>query len=308
MDEFIYIHKGGSEPILRNCGNDATWFFENLQCIASVPDHFEGMLNMCAGAIVGVIKNGNEDPCRAGAPNPWVPPTYPYPDFDSCDVFDNITCPDLALLGNNGPNNGKWTAAMVSGAQGANYNVDDHCAVGADASQCNVDHCYTILHNWVFDLGVPPLDGSDPFYKKHGNGWYPRDILKWCGKDMTVAFEATKDRPDGFCTPDHTLGGMNVLSGYVVGVLQGSDVDPCEYPPDSKCTTNANNGLVRYADNSWMNEQGCPVMVLDKVYDLAEFKPKHWGGESDIKCGEDLTFDCKFSFILWQHVCDFCVC
>lgn len=34
-----------------------------------VPDHFEGMLSMCAGYVIGVIKGSDEDPCKTTDPN-----------------------------------------------------------------------------------------------------------------------------------------------------------------------------------------------------------------------------------------------
>ena len=96
MDEFIPIHKGGADAIERNCQKDGTWLFENLQCISMVPDHFEGMLNMCAGFDVGVIAGSEEDPCATTtngmADESWVKPTYDDPMFDDCHVYHNITC------------------------------------------------------------------------------------------------------------------------------------------------------------------------------------------------------------------------
>lgn len=270
LDEFIPIHKGGPEPIIRNCGKDSTFLFENLQCISMVPDHFEGVLNMCNDYIVGVIKGSPEDPCSS---KNWEAPTYPYPDFEACDVYQNITCTALPMLPNNGPRNGLWTMDEVREAQ-SHYFVD--------MVQNRTEHCYSVLHNWVYDFGVSPLDGSDPFYLKHGNGQYPQAVLKYCGKDMTEAFDRTVDQ-DRLCVPDHTLGGMNVLSGYVVGVLEGSDVDPCNVEPPTACETFHARNLARLTTSDFNSIQsGCPIIVLNKVYDLQQFAPYHYGGEDEI--------------------------
>ncbi|CAB9526032.1 expressed unknown protein [Seminavis robusta] len=296
LDEFIYIHKGGSEAMLRNCRKDATWAFENLQCIAMVPDHFEGMLNMCHNYIVGVIKDSPEDPC---AQSEWVEPHYPYPDFDACDVYHNITC---SALGNDEemlpmdpqlvdknmfPLDRRWTLEQVQ-ATLEEYPVD--MATNTSA------HCYTILHDWVYDLGVSPLDGSAPFYLKHGNGWYPQEILRWCGEDMTQNFDALIDE-ERECVPDHTKGGMNVLSGYVVGVVKESHVDPCVYPPPTSCETFHAQNLGHYTYDNFDKIPGadCPVVIMDKVYDLGEFMQYHPGGTGQIRgaCKKDVTSQCK---------------
>lgn len=290
LDEFIPIHKGGSEPMIRNCGKDATWLFENLQCIAMVPDHFEGMLNMCHNYIVGVLKDSYEDPC---ANDPWTEPEYPYPDFAACDVYDNITCTSLEFLPNNGPNNGAWNAEMVATEQALYPPIDLTDWDNMMATQ----HCYTILHGWVYDFAQPPLDGSDPFFKKHGNGLYPQAILKHCGSDMTIPFDDTVDQARE-CVPDHTLGGMNVLSGYVVGVIEDSEADPClwDQVPDTPCqalTDDILEGELEYFTASNFVDSGvaCPVVILDKVYDLTDFAPFHWGGENQIDsvCFRDAT-------------------
>jgi len=282
LDDFIPIHKGGPESMIRNCGKDATWLFENLQCISMVPDHFEGMLNMCNDYIVGVLKGSAEDPC-ASAGN-WEPPYYPYPDFEDCDVYYNITCDALSALPNSGPRGGLWTAEEVAEAQN-NYPVD--------LVNNRTDHCYTILHDWVYDFGVSPLDGSAPFYLKHGNGWYPQAILKWCGLDMTQAFDRTVDQ-DRECVPDHTRGGMNVLSGYVVGAIEGSNADPCFSEPPTPQEVLQQKNLQHFSMNDVRNIQtGCPIVVLGKVYNLEEFAIYHAGGRSKITvraCPREYSF------------------
>jgi len=188
-------------------------------------------------------------------------------------VYHNITCDALAVLPNNGPRNGIWNTDEVAEAQ-SYYPID--------MVNNRTDHCYTVLHNWVYDFGVSPLDGSAPFYLKHGNGQFPQAILKHCGSDMAEAFDLEIDQHQ-LCVPDHTLGGMNVLSGYVVGVIEDSAVDPCFVEPPSPCETFTSKNLVRFTMDDFDSiRNGCAINVLDKVYNLKEFASYHFGGKGQI--------------------------
>eukprot|EP00956_Cyclotella_meneghiniana_P016952 scaffold27298_cov72-Cyclotella_meneghiniana.AAC.3 len=317
MEEFIPIHKGGPAAIERNCQKDGTWLFENLQCISMVPDHFEGMLSMCAGYVIGVIKGSDEDPCKTTDPNDgslhlqadnnWEEPVYEDPDFEDCDVYHNITCEALvnqdlldlptetiAYLGSNSDpvTQRRWTSQDVATAQ-ETWEVD--------FSTNFTEHCYTILHDYVYDLGTRPLDGSAPFYKKHGNGMFPQAILKYCGLDMTLSFDAVDGR-DELCVPDHTLGGMNVLSGYLVGVKIDGEHDSCVVgrEPPNACEYSVEKGMLWYDDLDEVNNlypessDSCYVILQGGVYNLAEFSKYHAGGSSQITggCGTDVTRTC----------------
>lgn len=100
LKEFADIHRGGSWSITRNCGTDATFGYESLACIPGVPDHTRGVLNMVSDVAVGVIKDSPEDPCGAQGLN--YPPEYASPDFDSCGVYDVVTCESLDTMPNGG--------------------------------------------------------------------------------------------------------------------------------------------------------------------------------------------------------------
>lgn len=279
LDDFIPIHKGGAAAILRNCQKDATWAFENLQCIHTVPDHFPGVLHMCDDYIVGVIKDSPEDPCATSDPTSWTAPEHPLPDFEDCDVYDRFTCDVLQSM----PNQGMWNLQKIEEYHAANP----------------TSSCVTILYDWVFDLGRIADDGTEEFFKKHGNGQYPEAILRYCGKNMTDAFVRTVDQ-GRLCVPDHTRGGLNAVSAYVVGVVEGSDVDPCLFPPPTPCEEFEASGLKYY---TWSNngvdqtissiDQGCPIVVYDKVYDVEVFQAYHPGGAGEIRehCGDDVTKD-----------------
>ena len=136
---------------------------------------------------------------------------------------------------------------------------------------------------------------SAAFYLKHGAGLHPTAITDYCGKDMTAAFEAAE--PGGAdCVPLHTLGALNAVSGYVVGVLAGAEVDPCTYQPPDACTDvthryfSKNGNIDPHFDNA---SPGCNVVIYGKVYNLSSFAPHHWGGADEImeNCGQDVTRD-----------------
>ena len=102
-----------------------------------------------------------------------------------------------------------------------------------------------------------------------------------CGTDISAIFEAAEDLP-GPCIPRHTRGGLNAISGYVVGVVEGSDVDPCVHTPPDPCDA------LHMPYLTLENAPGvCPIAILGKIYDLAEFAPYHHGGANQIerRCG-----------------------
>jgi len=264
LKAFADIHRGGSWSITRNCGEDATFGFEALQCIPGVPDHTRGILNMVLDVKVGVIKGSPEDPCGSS-----YPPSYSEPDFEACAVYDVVTCSELANM----PNGGKWAMEDVE-------NPSSGCVVK--------------LYDYVYDVGsppqpnsfTPPNSGSLTFADKHGGG--KDKILAQCNKDMTGVFEALVDKPGA---PDHTKGSLNAILPYLVGVIEGSLSDPCVNPPPPACSPND----IEYWSMSEVASAstGCISVVLGKVYDLAEFSQHHYGGQGEIleKCGDDITND-----------------
>ena len=288
LDDFITIHKGGQEPILRNCGLEATFLFENLQCIPSVPDHFDGMLSMCSNYVVGAIEGSLEDPCSNI--NDY-PPEYLLPGFAECDAYFNITCDDLGTgpdftirpdRSDLAPIGGLWESVEAVAA----YQAELKAANPATTT------CLSVVHGWVFDFGNSPLDGSISFINKHANGEAPEAISDYCGADMTDAFDSAVP---GGCVPLHTLGALNAVSGYVVGVIEGDLVDPCTYVPPDPCldhtfTYYSMNGQ---DDPDFRNAAGsvCPIVILGKVYDLNTFAPHHFGGEEKVsrRCHSDVT-------------------
>ena len=272
------------------------------------------MLNMCAGYEEGVLAGSVEDPCATtgstGIADPsWTKPVYEDPIFTDCDVYYNITCTALqdeqllplpietinALSGISGSmaiTNRRWTIQDVQAAQSVwtTPTIDTNFT----------EHCYTMLHGWVYDLAVSPLDGSDPFYLKHGNGMFPWEILRHCGAEMTPAFDAIQDMGKQ-CAPDHTLGALNVLTGYLVGVELDGINDACSdanlgvYPPDA-CTVHSDDAtLVDYTlaefEQLPETETECYMILQGGVYNLAEFAKYHAGGASKIttNCGKDGT-------------------
>jgi cytochrome b involved in lipid metabolism len=267
LQAFADIHRGGPFSINRNCGKNATFGYESLVCIAGVPDHNRGILNMVKDDIVGYIKDSDADPCANSNPEP-IPP----PDFEDCTVYDVLQCDHLPSM----PNGGKWT-------------IDDVAQ--------STTGCVVALYNYVYDLGSPPQPnpftpqnpGSLTFAEKHGGG--PQPVLGRCNTDMTDVFENWVVRPGA---PDHTKGSMNAIIGYLVGVIEGSDADPCVYPPP-ELTSSCDTSELTY----WtmldvrQSSTGCVSVVLGKVYDLEGFAPHHYGGSGEIleHCRQDITDD-----------------
>ena len=83
-----------------------------------------------------------------------------------------------------------------------------------------------------------------------------------------------------------------------VGVIEGTDADPCAQEPRyDHCQDLKDRGLKFYVnDRLWKAETGCPVMVLGKVYNLTEFKQRHWGGTGSISCRKDITSNCECQY------------
>jgi cytochrome b involved in lipid metabolism len=268
---FIDIHRGGRESIIRNCGGDATFGYESLVCIPGVPDHIPGVLSMLDGnfcsSIAGVIKGSDADPCEG------EPADLPVPDFEGCAVYDVLTCDHLTDM----PNGGRWDLEAVNNTES-----------GA---------CYAVLYNYVFALGLPPRDnpftppgsGTLTFENKHGGG--PDAVRNNCQTDMTAQFELMFNKPG---VPDHTKGALNAVLPYLVGVIQGSDVDPCVagQEPPSACSV-FNKISYTMSDVRDSNTSRCWVVVLGKIYDVQEFKVHHHGGADEIEehCREDVTND-----------------
>ena len=270
---FIDIHRGGPDSIIRNCGNsNATFGYESLACIPGVPDHIPGVLHMLednfCSSVVGVMKDSLADPCFG---NDVV--DLPIPDFESCRVYDVLTCDHLTNM----PNSGHWNLEKVK---------------AESASSCHV-----ILYNYVFALGLPPQDnpftppgsGLLTFENKHGGG--PTAVRNNCQTDMTAVFETMINQAG---VPDHTPGALNAVLPYLVGVVEGSNVDPCvpgqepPHPCDIFVQDHFTMEQVRNSDRS-----RCWVVVLGKVYDLQEFKVHHHGGADEIEehCRQDITND-----------------
>ena len=255
LQDFAQIHRGGAWSILRNCGKDATKGYEALQCIKDVPDHSVGILNMVADSIVGVIADGAADGC------PITATDYEVPNFDECDVYNRLTCERLESM----PNEGKWTVEQVEAA------TDRRCLVA--------------LYDYVYELDAPPVGGGLTFANKHGGG---RDaIVNHCNEDITGIFE-TLIKTSG--VPDHTKGSMNAIIGYLAGVIDGSDADPCvNPPPEPNCDQDELTYFTMNEVRALMG--GCVAVVWGKVYLLDEFATYHFGGRDEIleHCGEDMT-------------------
>uniref|UniRef100_A0A7S3KYT3 Cytochrome b5 heme-binding domain-containing protein n=1 Tax=Amphora coffeiformis TaxID=265554 RepID=A0A7S3KYT3_9STRA len=268
---FADIHRGGKPSIIRNCGKDATFGYDSLQCIAGVPDHIPGVLRMLednfCSTVAGVIKGSEQDPCEPD----YVPVDFPEPDFDSCFVYDVLRCEHLDAM----PQNGKWDLAKVQ-------SMDDI-------------ECYAILYNYVFAFGLPPQNnpftppgsGTLEFTNKHGGG--SAAVIENCETDMTAVFESMVNKPR---IPDHTPGGLNAILPYLVGVVENSDVDPCKHPPPTACEA-LDLPYISMVQVRNSNRSRCWVVVMGKVYDLQDFKQHHHGGADEIEenCREDITDD-----------------
>ena len=267
LKNFASVHRGGPASILRNCGRDATFGYESLVCIPGVPDHTVGVLNMVSDVKVGVIKGSPKDPCS----DTYPPPPDPEPDFDACGVYDVVTCADLASM----PNNGLWSHDDV-----VNSSTDSSCIVQ--------------LYDYVFDVGSPPQEsnrftppnsGMLTFAEKHGGG--PEAVTENCRKDLTEKFAELRNMPG---VPNHTEGALNAILPYLVGVIQGSMADPCEFAPPPICPDELPYWTMTEVQQA---TTGCIAVVLGKVYDLAGFAEHHYGGSGEIRdaCREDITDD-----------------
>jgi cytochrome b involved in lipid metabolism len=261
---FADIHRGGSFAITRNCGRDATAGFERLQCIAGVPDHNRGLLNLVSTYVVGVIQGGEADLCAN--PNPKPAPT---PNFDACLVYDTLKCSQL-----NAMPKGKWTMDEVA---------------------ASTTGCIVVLYNYVYDLDSPPQmnpttppgSGNRTFAAKHVGG--RPAILNRCRSDLTPVFENWVPRPGA---PSHNKGTANAIIQYLVGVIGGSDADPCTNPPPAP--TCGSHELTYYTMASVQaSTTGCLAVVLGKVYNLQTFSQLHYGGQDAIleHCRQDVTSD-----------------
>ena len=281
---------------------------------------------MCHQSLVGVLKDSTEDECS----NNYDSDDELEPDFEACDVYDDITCDDLVLLDPRDMEAGLWTDQDVSDYQAeAGY---------PDLTRNSTSRCVVKLHGWIYDLGATNwFDNSEPFYLKHGNGWFPQEILWHCGGDMTEPFDAVQDRLSTICAPDHKLGALNVVLGYLIGAVKDGPNDRCANDKPNACDRwnnaySVERDLKRYSRTSWKSEatndgNQCPVLLFDKVYDMtgklakqtgasscmgvalsnitimlfflilfliSEFKPRHWGGQGNIGCGSDLTKKCTY--------------
>jgi len=223
---------------------------------------------MVSDVVVGVIKDSPEDPCGKQGSN--YPPDYVSPDFDSCQVYDVVTCDSLDAM----PNGGKWTMDQV---------------------KASTSGCIVKLFDYVYDVGsppqlsnpfTPPNSGSLTFADKHGGG--SDAVLRQCTKDMTEVFEGLVNKRE---IPDHTKGALNAILPYLVGVIEDSPSNPCRKPPPPIC----NPSEISYWEMSEVASQttGCYAVVMGKVYNLAEFAQHHYGGRDEIQesCGDDITND-----------------